>query len=216
MVFKLLFPSRCVICRSIIPDAPGETICRKCMKSLPLLYNSARHSEGKFFDDCVSACSYEGELRKSLLRFKFGGKRQYAGAYAHLLAGVIKEEYDGEYDLISWVPVSRRRKIKRGYDQAMLLAKAVSAELGMECVGLLRKKRHNRPQSGMKTEAERRANVLGAYEAVGEILDKRILIVDDIVTTGSTLGEASRTLLMSRAKSVLCATVAKRNRQKKD
>ena len=113
-------------------------------------------------------------------------------------------------DVLTWVPVSRLRKVSRGYDQVELLARAVGAELGMEPVRLLKKIRHNRPQSGISDAAQRRANVLGAYQMVPgqDISGKRILLLDDILTTGATAGEAARVLLTAGAKEVHCAAVA--------
>ena len=91
-----------------------------------------------------------------------------------------------------------------------LLAKAVGRELGMTPMPLLRKVRHNRPQSGIHGEAERRANVLGVYRLTQgvEIAGKRILLLDDILTTGATAGEAARVLKTAGAKEVHCAAVA--------
>ena len=91
-----------------------------------------------------------------------------------------------------------------------LLAEAVGRELGMEPVPMLKKVRHNRPQSGLNDASKRRANVLGAYRAVHpeEIDGKRILLLDDLLTTGATAGEAARVLLTAGAKEVHCAAVA--------
>ena len=80
----------------------------------------------------------------------------------------------------------------------------------MEPVRTLRKIRHNPPQSGITGQAERRANVLGVYEAVGpeSFKDKRVLLLDDIITTGATAGECARVLLTAGAKEVHCAAIA--------
>ena len=105
---------------------------------------------------------------------------------------------------------SSLRKLTRGYDQVELLANAVGRELGMHPVPLLKKVRHNRPQSGISDAAKRRANVLGAYREVNRqaISGKRILLLDDILTTGATAGEAARVLLTAGASEVHCAAVA--------
>ena len=114
------------------------------------------------------------------------------------------------FDCLTWVPVSRLRKFRRGYDQVELLAKAVGRELGMTPVPLLKKVRHNRPQSGITDSARRRANVLGAYREVDReaVSGKRILLLDDILTTGATAGECARVLLTCGAKEIHCAAVA--------
>ena len=114
------------------------------------------------------------------------------------------------FDCLTWIPVSPLRKLRRGYDQVELLAKAVGKELAMEPVPLLKKVRHNRPQSGISDAAKRRANVLGAYREINRqaISGKRILMLDDILTTGATAGEAARVLLTAGAKEVHCAAIA--------
>lgn len=125
----------------------------------------------------------------------------------------ILREYEGEFDVVSWVPVSKWRRFRRGYDQVELLAESVCEELNMEPLKCLRKVRHTPPQSGIKGQAQRRANVLGAYQAIEpeRFRDKRILLLDDIITTGSTVGECARVLLTVGAKEVRCAAVAAAN-----
>lgn len=118
--------------------------------------------------------------------------------------------HEDGFDLITWVPVSRLRKLRRGYDQVELLAKYVGAELGMKPVRLLVKIRHNRAQSGIAGQAKRRANVLGAYRMVNpeQVRGKRILLLDDVITTGATAGECARVLLTAGAKEVHCGCIA--------
>ena len=127
-----------------------------------------------------------------------------------MLATKLLREREGDYDLISWVPVSRLRKLRRGYDQVELLAKAVGAELGVEPVKCLLKIRHTSPQSRLSGQAQRRANVLGAYRVLEpeQIVGKRILLLDDVITTGATVGECARVLLTAGAREVHCAAVA--------
>lgn len=109
------------------------------------------------------------------------------------------------------MPLSEKRKKERGYDQAFLLASAAALELNDVAVETLRKGRDNAAQSGLEGEAERRANVLGAYQPVDpELVEgKRVLIIDDVVTTGSTLSECARMLRSMGASDVVCATLAR-------
>ena len=108
------------------------------------------------------------------------------------------------------MPISRLRKFRRGYDQVELLARAVGRELGMEPIRLLKKIRNNRPQSGISGQAERRANVLGVYrlKASADVEDKKILLLDDVITTGATAGECARVLLTGGASEVHFGAVA--------
>ena len=145
-----------------------------------------------------------------MLRYKFRGARSYAKGYGRLLAMKLQQARPEGFDLLTWVPVSPLRKLTRGYDQVELLANAVGRELGLEPVRLLRKIRHNRPQSGIAGDARRRANVLGVYRAENpELLKgKSVLLLDDIITTGATAGECARVLLTAGGKEVHCGAMA--------
>jgi len=147
----------------------------------------------------------------SLLRYKFGGATGYAKVYGRLVADTVRTELAGEYDLVTWVPLSRRRLRERGYDQARLLAKATAKALGLPLTPTLHKQRNTQPQSGTGDAAKRRANIAGAYrmKTGADVTGKRILLMDDIVTTGATLSECARVLGKAGAEQVVCATVAR-------
>lgn len=205
-LLDLLYPPRCVLCGKLL--LPGQKdMCQACRNDLPV-WEQAIH--GAFFQICVAPCSYEGALRRSLLRYKFNGKRGYAAAYGRLLAAKVSEALADRYDLICWVPVSRKRKRERGYDQARLLAAATAKELGQPLLRTLKKVKNNRAQSGLNSAAERRGNVKNAYRPYRQerFAGKRVLLIDDIVTTGATLSECSRVLLTAGAASVVCAALA--------
>lgn len=209
-LLDLLFPPRCAFCGKILKT--GERgMCVKCQETLPWLVGSQAEQKLEFISLCASPLRYQGEVRSSIHRYKFKGLKGYAGLYGSLVAQCVKDHLAGEYDLISWVPLSDKRRKERGYDQAFLLAQAAAVALDDAAVETLCKARHTDAQSGLEGEAERRANVLGAYEAFDPELieDKRILLVDDVVTTGSTLSECARVLLTAGARDVVCATLAR-------
>jgi len=135
----------------------------------------------------------------------------YADVYGSYLADCIRENPDIDYDFISWVPLSDKRRRSRGYDQAMLLALATAHELGETVTKTLVKPRDVRAQSDLGGEEERRANIRGAYEAEDPdlIRGKSVLLIDDIVTTGSTLDECACVLLSAGARRVVCAALAR-------
>ena len=206
-LIQLLFPSKCILCGKLL-QAGEQDLCRECRVDSPE-YPGAKDTI-QFLDSFTAVWYYEGNVRRSLLRYKFYNCRSFAHGYGRILAMKLLRENPEGFDCITWVPVSFLRKLTRGYDQVELLANAVGRELGMEPVPLIRKVRHNRPQSGISGEAERRANVLGAYRALNReaISGKRILLLDDILTTGATAGECARILLTNGAKEVHCAAVA--------
>ena len=206
-LLNLLFPPKCILCGKLL-ERNEQDLCRDCRVDSPAYPD--RKEKFQFLDSFTAVWYYEGNVRKSLLRYKFYDSRSFASGYGRVLAMKLLQTHPEGFDCLSWIPVSRLRKLRRGYDQVELLADAVGRELGMTPVPLLKKVRHTRPQSRLKDASKRRANVLGAYREINreEIFGKRILLLDDILTTGSTAGEAARVLLTAGAKEVHCAAVA--------
>jgi ComF family protein len=209
-ILDLLFPPKCIFCGKFLKKGE-ECLCPSCAATLPFTKGAGVSQKGNFFDVCVSPLLYEGNVRKSILRFKFRGAVAYADCFGKLLADCIRENLAGKYNMITWVPLSVKRARDRGYDQAMLLALAVALALDDVAVETLVKSTHVQAQSSIEDREQRRANVSGVYELKDrELIDgKRILLIDDIVTTGSTLSECARTLLMGGAEAVVCATLAR-------
>ncbi len=120
------------------------------------------------------------------------------------------QEWELEFDLLTAVPISPARRRKRGYDQVGLLMRAVSRELGIPMAETLKKVRNAPPQSGLSERSQRKANVLGAFRPVHpeRFAGKRVLLLDDIVTTGATASECARVLLTAGAKEVKLAAIA--------
>ena len=205
-LLEWLFPRKCILCRSILGKEETD-LCRACRTDQP------EYPFGRKKVPHISALTalwrYDGDVRKSIHRYKFGGARHYADAYGRLLAMRISRDLPTA-DVITWVPVSRKRRRARGYDQVELLAKAVGPELGIPAEPLLNKFRDNQANSCLKTPEERRANVLGVYKVIEpeRLHGKRVLLLDDIVTTGATASECARVLLTAGAEEVIFAAVA--------
>ena len=203
-ISDLLFPPRCMFCRKILRTG---TACEDCL--LRLTRNDTTRT-GVYFIRCCVPMLYEGSVRDAIIRFKFQNQPGYATEFGRILARCIQDNLAGEYDLITWVPVSEERLKKRGYDQAMLLAMAAALELQDVAVETLKKPADNLAQSSLNDKKARKDNVQDAYLVPEpELVEgKRILLIDDIITTGATLDEASRTLLEAGAKSVVAASLA--------
>jgi len=213
-MLRLLFPPKCVLCKTILSGSETD-LCHNCRKEAPKF--SRAKSNIPFIAHWTALWYYKNDVRKSVQRFKFSNRRNYASAYARLLAVRLLEVYPEPFDILAWVPVSGLRKLKRGYDQSALLAKAVGQELGIPPTGVLKKIRHTPPQSLLKDASQRRANVLGAYKARTNIdlSGKRILLLDDVVTTGATASECAKMLLSAGAKEVCFAAIAAASHDKK-
>ena len=198
-LLDLLYPPRCAFCHDFL-ETSREGVCAHCRTGLPFAQNGGRQ-HFPFIPACVSPLNYEGNVRESLLRYKFGGATGYAKVYGRLVAETVRTELPGAYDIITWVPLSRKRLRERGYDQARLLAKVTAKALGMPLTPTLYKQRNTQPQSGTGDAYRMKKGA--------DVTGKRVLLIDDIVTTGSTLSECARVLGKAGAEQVVCATVAR-------
>lgn len=212
-LLDLLFPPRCIFCGKFLKTGERE-LCAACGRELPWTGGREAEQTGEFYSLCVSPLWYQGTVRASFHRYKFRGRTGYAKTYGRLMARCVEEHLAGRYDLITWVPLSGDSLKKRGYDQAMLLAMSTALELGEVAAETLVKVRPTDTQSGLREDSARRANVLGAYRITDPELvqGKRILLVDDVVTTGSTISECARILRTAGASDVVCATLARARR----
>lgn len=213
VLLELLFPSRCVFCGSLLKEAESG-FCETCQKDLPWIEGLAAEQTPEFISCCASPLWYQGDVRESIHRYKFSSRNGYAKTYGRLVAQCICDHLAGKYDIITWVPLSAKHLKRRGYDQAMLLAMATALERNEVAVETLRKVRNTDTQSRLNNDSSRRANVLGAYEVTDPKLveGKRVLLIDDVVTTGATLSECARMLRMCGAEDVVCATLARARR----
>ena len=200
----VFFPRKCPFCGKLT----GKTLlCETCGAALP---RCEEIRQGADFGRCTAPLYYEGPVRDAILAFKFKAKLGGLDAFGRLMAQTAAERYSGEFDAITWVPVSKKRLKKRGFDQARYLTASMCVDWHVAPLETLRKVTDNPPQSGLDDAAARRANVLDVYEAVSpeQFAGKRLLLVDDICTTGATLGECARVLKAAGAAEVLCLTLA--------
>ena len=204
-ILDLLFPPKCPFCRRVL-DTAG--ICPNCEKVLPWTDYTQWLREGPGGLRCAAPLWYEGIVREGILRFKFQGASAAAEPLGGLLAQCAAEHFSGEFDTVTWVPVSKKRLRQRGYDQARLLAESACRRWDTKPVALLRKVEDNPAQCGLTEAAARRADGLGVYEALPGAEGKRVLLIDDICSTGATLTECVRVLKDAGAKSVCCVAVA--------
>lgn len=205
-LLDLLYPPKCAFCRKLVSD--GRLLCPACEKKLPVPDREDQVQRFPHLALCLSPLYYTGDVRQSMLRYKFRGLAVYSRIYGELMDACLSA-HDIEADLITWVPLSGRRLRKRGYDQAKLLAEELAKRRGTECRRLLKKQKHNPAQSGAGGPAERARNVRGVYRGLDGAAGKRILLVDDIVTTGATLSEAAGVLLDAGAEQIIGITLAR-------
>mgnify|MGYP001045342487 CR=1 FL=1 len=211
-LLDLLYPPKCVICRRLL--ARGEQdICPDCFESLPNFEGEKPQVGGA--DGLSVTLFYEGAVRESFLRFKFSGRDFYADTYGKWMAGTICDKLGTGFDGICWVPVRKKRRRARGYDQSELLARVIAKKLSLPLVPALQKHAERGPQSQLKDAAQRRSNASGAFSVLpgADVSGKTLLLIDDIVTTGATLAECSRVLRTAGASDVVYAAFAAPRKQ---
>ena len=201
---SLLFPPHCAFCGKV----GVQGVCPKCEKLLP--YCKTPLHERAEIGACLAPLRYEGIVREALLNYKFHAGQSRCTGFGDVLAQAAAEHFGGQFDLVTYVPVSKKRKQERGYDQSYLLARETCRHWSVAPETLLQKTKDNAAQSSLSSREERQKNVSGVYAAVNEekIKGARILLIDDILTTGATLREAARVLRAAGAESVICATLA--------
>lgn len=203
-ITDLVFPRRCPYCSTVIES--NEHACKKCLEKMPV--DGIYQGVGLGYR-CVSALPYKGKYRHAVLKFKFKNKTQYSKEFAVLIADEVRKSYpDMVFDCITYVPMHKDALKKRGYNQSELLAKDVSHLLQIPCTVTLDKIKKTKPQHKLSGK-KRKTNLRGAFKAVDKqyINGKTILLLDDIVTTGSTLAECCKTLQKAKPSLICCVTL---------
>lgn len=208
-VLDLLFPPRCPFCQQMLKREHG-TVCAQCQKTLPWLADGQIRRKIDFADACFSPLAYRDAVPAALHRYKFSGVRAYAAPFGALMAQCLRTQTDMVPDLITWAPLSTKRLKQRGFDQAELLAQEASRQLSIQKLPTLHKTIHTKPQSGLAQSTQRQANARGVYEIITDVRlqGRRVCLIDDVVTSGATLGECAALLREAGAAQVLCLTLA--------
>ena len=207
----MIFPQVCGFCGRL----DRNSLCNKC--KIQIQKNTLSKIEdykitSSFFDEHIYLFKYSGEIRNTILNYKFKEKSYIYNTFVELIKNNEKIcAQIKKYDIIIPVPISKNRLKRRGYNQSALIARKIAKMLNI-CYeeNVLVKIKDNKPQSELG-QLERNNNVIGAYEIKNkkQIYQKSILIVDDIFTTGSTVNECSKILIKNSAKSVGVFTIAK-------
>lgn len=215
----LFFPKRCDFCGCVV--AFDEMLCSDC-NNLDRIQKPICIYCGSNKEDCcckqhkssykgvVAPYYYEGIVIDAIHNFKFNEQPLLSHKMAREIAISIKNEYDSvDFDFVTCVPLSKGRENQRGYNQAYLLAEKVSREIDVPYSHLLQKVRRNTSQRKLNP-TQRKVNVYGVYDILPDVdvSGKTILLIDDVKTTGATLGECAKMLKLNGAKDVFSATLA--------
>ncbi|MBQ3266106.1 MAG: ComF family protein [Ruminococcus sp.] len=202
----LFFPERCPYCGDLIE--PCEIACRKCYDEIRSKHASIRGGARGY--RCVSSFVYDGKVRRMLLRLKYRDRTQFVPQITEILAADIRKVYgENAFDMITCVPMFHKDKIDRAYNQSELLAKSLSKLLDIPYRDTLIKVRKTKKQHKLKY-TERKTNLSGAFQVLDKesIKGQRLLIIDDIITSGYTLGTCCKALSRAKPEIICCAAVA--------
>ena len=209
-LLDLLFPPKCPYCQRILDD-PRAPVCPACQAKLPWLEGRAGERRINFADGCWSPLAYDETVRQAIHRYKFHRIRALGNPFAALMAQCLSDRLPEGADLICWAPLSKKRFRDRSFNQAELLGREVGRLLSIPAGPALEKIRDTTPQSDLDDASEREANASGAYALLPgtNLSGKRVVLVDDVVTSGSTLGECAALLRQAGAARVYCLTLAR-------
>lgn len=206
-LLQILYPKQCLICGKLEQD----TICSKCYNFLKIEAKIENY-ENKSFKEHLYIFKYEGKIRNLIIDYKFNDKPYLNELFAKI---ILKNEKIcrkiKKYGIIIPVPIHKKRKSERGYNQSELIARRVAKNLKLELVtDSLIKQKNTLPQS-ILSKKQRQENAKQVYKIQNKqkIENKKIILLDDIYTTGATTEECSKILKQNGAKEILVLTIAK-------
>lgn len=227
VILDLIYPKRCPLCREIRPYGEGS-VCRTCFKKLKKVEppycmkcgKTLEDTEKEYCEDCQNIKKsfrrgfpvffYEGAIKTALYDFKYNNQRAYADFFAECIYGHYGRELKRlGFDGIVPVPVHPHKKRKRGFNQAELIAKALGKRIGVQTYpNYLERMEDTNPQKELSDKA-RMKNLKNAFK-IGQntIKLKKILLVDDIYTSGATVEACTKVLLTEKVNEVYYTSVA--------
>ena len=232
---NLIFPDDCRVCGEPLQHVSRIPVCRRCLAEpapltaeffcvacrMPFVNRFPLDENGRCalcrlglsgFDAVYSYGSYEGALRTLIHLFKYDGVRPLAPRFGKFLALALPREE--RFDVIVPMPLHWLRRYQRGYNQSALLAREIAGRWNAPVRNLVRRSRATKPQAGL-TNSKRRVNVAGAFKIRrGTRLDgMRVLLVDDVLTTGASASACARVLKRAGARHVAVLALARTDRR---
>ncbi len=216
----LLYPTRCRVCgvfsKSVLcPDCLDSfsfirpPTCKRCGKPCNIEVDDCKECRNRFkFSTARSLGLYEGNLKTAIHKFKYKNARGLAAIFADMMTGLVSDFDDVE--LITYVPLSRKKELKRGFNQAHLLAQEIAERTNLICDATLMRVAEEVDQTKLSLK-QRKKNVRGAFvvDEKKDVSGKSLLLIDDVFTTGSTVDECSKILLKAGARNLSILTIAR-------
>lgn len=217
-ILCFFFPERCIFCNAVIE--PHRLCCDKCAKTVhPISPPLCPHCGcSKVVCDCgkhrhhyqrvIAPFYYEEAVRGGILRLKRWDDPKAIDYFSkHMAAALRRECPELPFDGICYMPMTKEDRFERQYNQSQLLAKAVGKAVNLPVKDVLVKRYQTTPQKRLKLW-QRKGNVLGAFDVVGSVKEESILLIDDLLTSGASLDECAKMLLIYGARSVTVLTAA--------
>lgn len=214
----VFFPHHCFLCNEVL--YPHQRLCADCMDKAAYILPPICDLCGRHVDDChcgnhhrtfersISPFYHRGAVQHGIQMLKNNGYTATVNGFADEMAELVRREYGGiPFDAVTSVPLHKDDLRERGFDQAQRLGEALAERLNLPYATLLKKITLTAPQKELKA-VQRSGNLLGVFDVCGEVSGRTILLVDDVITTGSTLDECAKMLKIFGASEVYAVTAA--------
>ncbi|MBN1526990.1 MAG: ComF family protein [Candidatus Omnitrophica bacterium] len=226
---NLLYPLRCASCGKDLEATDKLHVCGSCLNSIRpnpaphcAICGRSLHNAKDICADCrkdrpcferaYSACVYEGALKDMIHAFKFKRRIALSGTLSKIMVDFARDNYEVYEGIgaITFVPLHAGRLREREFNQSEALARGLGLAFGISCADVLSKARKTAPQNELSKD-ERALNLAGVFKVkdATAIIGKKVLLIDDVMTTGSTLNECAKALAGAGAKAVRCCTLAR-------
>lgn len=213
-LLRLIYPVKCMVCETILIENCTLYICPSCKKNLPRYgWGFVKNREVNFVDGLFAAFCYYDGIETAIHTMKYSNHPKLAQTMGRILwEELLKQESIPQFDYIIPIPMHPKKKRQRGYNQSELIAKELSLLLDKKVrIDMLIKTRHTRAQSLLKRE-ERLDNLQGAFTIgkgnIAELAGKSILLVDDVITTGTTMSSCANILRENGVSSIYSLVIA--------
>lgn len=205
-MLDLIFPPHCLLCSASLENSQAPQLCLSCRQKIKPIASPLCTPSGLLYTVGV----YSNGLAKLIQRLKFAKELSITATLAQLMAGIEGLQNRAPlYDRVIAVPLHRRTLARRGFNQALLLAKYIAKELALPCDGHGLTKTRRTPQQTELSRVERQKNLIGTFRTRRSYLGESCLLIDDVYTTGTTAAVCAETLLKAGALKVDVLTAAR-------
>ena len=217
----LFFPTFCVACKKPVAHQDNH-ICEECLQSIKISTEKCSICSGLleagkcifcserkvYIDKNICCFDYEGAIKNLMAGYKFRGHKRISKVFSTLFINSVVDM--PKADIITWVPMTKKKVWKRGYNQSQVLAKELGKQYRLKYLKLLDESKEALVQRELNI-AERFFNILGRYTVLNKsrVLGKSIILIDDVFTTGATINECARVLKEAGAEKIFSITIAR-------